>query len=155
MQIVTEAWVSLAGMLALLAGLAGIRRTRRLRRSGVKDWAMVVSSPDDYGSNSYGSNSYGSNSYGSNSYGSNSERSGSRTMLQFSLADGRVVEQVCPRSGRAGRLTLGQKVLVWYDPADPGDVLVFGQHAGRADWIFVSVGLALILAGAGVAAFAT
>ncbi len=135
MQIMTGTWLSLAGMLAVLAGLADMRRTRRLRRSGVKDWAMVVGSAADHGGDAEGSQP--------------------GRMIQFSLADGRVIEQICPGSGRAGRLKLGQKVLVWYDPADPADLLVYGQHARRADRIFVATGLALVLAGAGVAAFAT
>ena len=33
--------------------------------------------------------------------------------------------------GRARRLKVGQKVLVWYDPADPSDMLVYGQLVPR------------------------
>jgi Protein of unknown function (DUF3592) len=132
-QVVAGGWLLLAGAFAVMAGLADMRRTRRLRCSGVKNWAMVVRAAD-----------------------STADPDGltPATMIQFSLADGRVVEQACPNSGRAGRLKPGQKVLVWYDPADPADVLVYCRHARRADGLFVAAGSALILAGVGISAFA-
>jgi hypothetical protein len=134
MHVIAGVWLLLAGAFAVMAGLAEMRRTRRLRGSGVKEWAMVVRAAADSAADPDG-----------------------RTpapMIQFSLADGRVVEQACPNSGRAGRLKLGQKVLVWYDPADPADVLVYGRHARRADGLFVVAGSALVVAGAGISAFA-
>jgi hypothetical protein len=43
-------------------------------------------------------------------------------------------------------------VLVWYDPADPQNVLVSGPAAGVADIAFLSAGIGFILIGAVIAA---
>jgi hypothetical protein len=47
----------------------------------------------------------------------------------------------------------GTKVLVWYDPSAPDEVLVFGRSAINSDVIFIGIGLALMLVGAAVAGF--
>ena len=49
-------------------------------------------------------------------------------------------------------MSLGQKVLVWYDPADPQDVLVYGRDGRIADLGFVLAGTVFVLAGAAIAA---
>jgi hypothetical protein len=46
----------------------------------------------------------------------------------------------------------GQKVLVWYDPDDPQDVLVYGREGRVADLVFVIAGALFIALGAGIAA---
>jgi hypothetical protein len=77
-----------------------------------------------------------------------------RTLIQYALADGRVVERISPEPARrAAHLHPGQKVLVWYDPEDPQDVLVYGREGRLADRAFVAVGVLFILAGTGLAAF--
>jgi hypothetical protein len=77
-----------------------------------------------------------------------------RTRIQYPLADGSVIERTCPVSVRtAGTLLPGQQVLVWYDPADPQDVLVYGRDGRYADRAFVAVGLLFILIGTALAAF--
>ena len=129
-------WLALAGGLAVLAGLSGMRRMRRLRRDGVSAWAMAVAPPVAEGEQKAGS------------------ASPRRTLIQYALLDGRVVERTAPERARsASALRPGQKVLVWYDPADPEDVLVYGREGRLADRAFVAVGALFILAGAGTAAF--
>ena len=48
----------------------------------------------------------------------------------------------------------GERVLVWYDPADPLDVLVQGYEGRVSDMAFVIAGALLVAAGAviGIAA---
>jgi hypothetical protein len=131
MSIVIGVWFALAGGLAALAGLAGMGRARRLRRGGLSAWATAVLAPAADGPASR------------------------RTMLQYALADGRVMERLFPQPARrAAALQPGQKVLVWYDAADPQDVLVYGRDGRLADRAFVAAGMLLILAGAGIAALA-
>jgi hypothetical protein len=45
-------------------------------------------------------------------------------------------------------------VLIWYDPADPADVLVYGQQGRVSDLVFLIGGAALILFGAAIGIFA-
>jgi hypothetical protein len=134
MSILVGVLVALPGGLAALAGVAAMHRRRWLRRGGVTTWAMAVPSPvatDEHGS-----------------------RLPPRTLIQYQLTDGTVMEQICPRpAGRAASLQPGQKVLIWYDPADPQDVLVYGREGRRADRAFVLVGALLILVGTGIALF--
>ena len=39
-------------------------------------------------------------------------------------------------------------MLIWYDPADPQDVLVYGHQGRASDLAFIIVGAALILGAA-------
>ena len=132
MSAVIGIWFAMAGGLAALAGLAGRRRVRRLRRSGLSAWAMVLPSRVSAGEEPGGSSG--------------------RALIQYALADGRVIERICPESARkAASAGSGHKVLVWYDPADPWDILVHGRAGWYADGAFVAVGVLFILIGAGVA----
>ena len=71
-------------------------------------------------------------------------------MIQYALPDGQVVERISPQPARkAAALRPGQHVLVWYDPADPQDVLVYGREGRIANRLFVAAGLVLI--GVGIA----
>ena len=45
----------------------------------------------------------------------------------------------------------GDKVLIWYDPADPDDVLVYGHWGRTSDRVFLSIGLLLIVVGTVIA----
>src|SRR3984957_12167879 len=135
MTVVIGVWFALVGGVAALAGLSGMRRVRRLRRSGLSAWAMAVPSAVPAGDWMDGSSR--------------------RTLILYALPDGQVIEQICPPAARkAASMTPGQKVLVWYDPADPQDVLVYGRLGRQVDRAFVAVGGILVLAGAGIAAFA-
>jgi len=125
--------LAVGGAIAALAGLTGLARIRRLRRSGQTAWATILAAPRD---------------------DDESERAAARRLsMRFALSDGRVIERPGGRRpGRSGALAPGQKVLVWYDPADPGDVLTFGREGRRSEWVFLAAGLLLIVAGAAVAA---
>jgi hypothetical protein len=128
MLVVQGLVLALGGALAALAGLTGLARVRRLRRGGQAAWATIV--PALRG-----------------------EDEPERISLQFALADGRVIER--PGGRRPARtLAPGQKVLVWYDPADPDDVVTYGRAGRRGDLAFLAAGLVLIAAGLTMAALA-
>jgi hypothetical protein len=125
--IVFGVWLALAGALALLAGLSGRARVRRLRRHGLTTWGITVTAPEAVEPQPAGAH---------------------RTLVQYRLADGQVLERIVPAAGfKAARLQAGQKVLVWYDPEDPGDILVYGRWGRAADWIFIATGALLVLTG--------
>jgi Protein of unknown function (DUF3592)/Mu transposase, C-terminal len=129
MSAVVGIWIAVAGLPAMLAGLGGIQRVRRLRHGGVKAWALAVPEPAADGNRRVG--------------------------LQYTLADGNVLERLAPPTARkAAALRPGQQVLIWYDPADPQDILVYGREGRVSDLMFVLAGAMFLLAGAGIAAFA-
>jgi hypothetical protein len=135
MLIIVGVWVALAGAVAVVTGLAAASRRRQLRGAGKTTWATVVRSPDHR-----------------RELGDSSPR---QVSLQFALDDGRIFERRCGQPGR-GRHALepGQKVLIWYDPADPGDVLVYGRDSRRpAGLAFVAAGLSFIAVGTGLAVY--
>jgi hypothetical protein len=129
MSIVIGVWFGLAGGLAALVGVIGLCRIRRLRARGVKAWAAAT--PYD------------------------AEGGRSRLVsLRYELADGRVLERIRSLPARkAVALRPGQKVLIWYDPAEPEDILVYGRREGLADATFIVVGALLVLAATGLGAF--
>jgi hypothetical protein len=134
MSIVAGVWFALAGAIAALAGLSRMHLSRRLRRDGVSVWAVAVPP--------------------SVPVGEQPDWPPHRTMIQYALADGQVIERISPRPARrAAVLRPGQRVLVWYDPADPRDVLVYGREGRIANRLFLAAGALLILIGAGVALF--
>lgn len=116
----------LAGAIAVLAGVSGARHARRLRRFGQTAWATVVPAPAADGD----------------------DGRSRRRLIQYALADGRVLERLAPPRRRA---LPGTKVLVWYDPAVPDDALVFGRSAINSDVVFIGIGIALLLAGSAIA----
>jgi hypothetical protein len=127
MVIIFGVWLVLAGALALLAGLSGKARVRRLRRHGLTTWGITVTAPVTEEPHPAGAH---------------------RTRVQYRLADGQVLERIVPAAGfKAARLQAGQKVLVWYDPEDPGDILVYGRWGRAADWAFIATGAFLVLTG--------
>jgi hypothetical protein len=132
MLTVIGVWFALAGGLAALAGLSGRRRSRRLRAGGSAVWALTIARPLPSGPPGDGSPS--------------------RLLLQYTLSDGHVMEHIVPgRAWKAARLRPGEKVLIWYDPQDPDDILVYGHEGRAADIAFIVTGLLLILAGGGIA----
>ena len=125
-MVVFAAWLALAGLIAGLAGLGGVRRRRRLRSCGLTAWAMVLPTPSEL----------------------DEDRRGPGVSVQFALDDGRVIERAHGRRARrSAALQPGERVLVWYDPADPGDVLVYGSDSRWSDRTFLAVGAALIAVG--------
>jgi Protein of unknown function (DUF3592)/Mu transposase, C-terminal len=134
MMIGAGVWFALVGAIAAVAGLSGIRQSRRLRRDGVSVWAVAV--PPSIPA------------------GEQPDWPPHRTMIQYALADGQVMERISPRPARkAAMLRPGQRVLVWYDPADPQDVLVYGREGQIANRLFVAAGVLFFLIGAGLALF--
>jgi hypothetical protein len=133
MATLTGFLLALPGALAVLAGLTGLHRLRRLRRGGVATWAVTVTMPQT---------------------GDQSTESPSQQLLQYTLADGRVLEHVTsgPARGPAAPRP-GQRVLVWYDPEDPADVLVYGRWGRSVDRAFVAAGALCVVIGACLAAF--
>jgi hypothetical protein len=115
------------GGLAALAGHTAERRAERLRSFGQTAWAIVVCAPAD-------------------DYDDFAARPARRVLLQYRLPDGAVMERP------AGRLAPGGTVLVWYDPADPGDILVPGLD-GRLNAFFLIIGFLFILGGAAIGGF--
>lgn len=119
-----------AGSMAALAGVTARSRVRRLRRSGRTASAMVVPSPIPEGEGG----------------------AARRNLIQYPLEDGRVIERLCPRPMRkAAWPAVGQSVPVWYDPADPTDVLVNGWDGRFADRVLLAAGLCFIVFGLAVA----
>jgi Protein of unknown function (DUF3592) len=128
MQIVIGLLLAVPGGLAVLAGACAMHRVRRLRRAGVATWALTLA-PATYGD--------------WQSAGTPRE-----LLIQYTLADGRVFERTTlAGAGRRASLTPGQKILVWYDPDDPDDVLVYGRWGRFADRAFVAAGSLLVLTG--------
>jgi len=73
-------------------------------------------------------------------------------VLQYALADGRMVERPAPAAGRKPvPAEPGRTVLIWYDPADPDDVLVYGRWGRAVDRAFLATGILFILLGVAVA----
>ena len=126
--------VAVPGGLAVLTGATAMYRVRRLRRAGVAIWALALAPAMSGDWQSAGT---------------------PREMLiQYTLADGRVFERTTlAAAGRKAPLAPGQKVLVWYDPEDPDDVLVYGRWGRFADRAFVAAGLLFVLIGGWLALF--
>ncbi len=134
MQIVIGLLLAAPGALAVLAGACAMHRLRRLRRAGVATWARTADTPASEDWQSAGTPR--------------------QLLIRYTLADGRVFERTTlARVGRQAALTPGQKVLVWYDPEDPDDVLVYGRWGRFADRAFVAAGTLLVLIGMWLAVF--
>jgi hypothetical protein len=128
--------LAVPGGLAVLTGASAMYRVRRLRRAGVATWALALA-PAMSGDGDW------------QSAGPPREM-----LIQYTLADGRVFERATLASaGRKAPLTPGQKVLVWYDPEDPDDVLVYGRWGRFADRAFIAAGTLFVLIGGWLALF--
>jgi hypothetical protein len=133
MVILIGVWLAAGGGVAVLAGLSGIRHARRLRRYGVRTWAMVVPRPR------------------SEDDGASGQSGG--TLIQYSLADGQVMERYAPRRLRkSAALRQGQMVVIWYDQEDPQNVVVGLRDGPLADIAFLVAGIAFVGVGAGLTA---
>lgn len=115
MAAVLGVWIGLAGAVAALTGVTGLRRNRWLRRHGAKAWAVAVPQAGDDGEQ--------------------------LVALEYTLPDGRVLERLS--AGNAATLPPGHSVLVWYDPADPQDTLVYGRRGWPVNVGFVAIGAVL------------
>jgi hypothetical protein len=118
MAAVLGIWIALTGVLPVLVWLTGVRRVRRLRRSGVRAWAVAERLPGEQ----------------------------HLMALRYTLPDQRVLEKVV--TGKAAALLPGERVLIWYDPADPGDVLVYGRQRRVPGLALLVTGALFVAAGA-------
>jgi hypothetical protein len=119
MAAVLGIWIGLTGVLALLVGLTSMRRLRQLRRRGVRAWAVAERLPGEQ----------------------------HLMALRYTLPDQRALVKVV--TGKAAAVLPGERVLIWYDPADPGDVLVHGRQR-RVPGLALLVTGALFVAGGAV-----
>lgn len=132
--IIVGVWLVIAGAVAVLAGLTGARRRRRLRATGQMAWGMVLPP---------------------RAVSVDADPVFAHVSVQYELPDGRVIERLQARPGRArASWQPGQRVLVWYDPADPGDVVVYGSDGRWSDRLFIAVGAVAVVAGTILAGFA-
>ncbi|GAA1959742.1 DUF3592 domain-containing protein [Catenulispora subtropica] len=125
---VLGAVILLGGVVSLLAGVMERRRRRRLLAGEHTAWASIAAAPThpEYEPSAY------------------------RPLLRFDTDEGRPVEVFSPVAPTARRpLVEGRKILVHYDPDDPVQIVVHGEH-GRGAFVFIALGLAAI-AGAVVA----
>jgi hypothetical protein len=122
------------GGLAVLAGACAMHRVRRLRRAGVAAWARTADLPTSVDWQSAGTPS--------------------QVVIQYAVEDGRLFERLTlARAGRKAALEAGEKVLVWYDPEDPDDVLVYGRWGRGIDRALVAAGTLFVLMGGWIALF--
>jgi Protein of unknown function (DUF3592) len=153
MLIVIGVWVAIAGAVAALAGLSGMRRVRRLRGGGVATWAVPVpepvSGPDEPVS---GPEETVARPEETASAPRPPAGSPPRVLLQYRLTDGRVLERSArARAANKAPLRPGEPVLIWYDPADPDDILIYGRWGRAADRAFLAAGTLLVLTGVALA----
>jgi Protein of unknown function (DUF3592) len=134
MAVIVGVWFALAGAVAVLAGWSGMLRRRRLRRTGLTAWALIVPSPS--------------------TADEPTPVASRRVHVQFALADGRIIERPCARPiAKSAALVPGKRVLVWYDAADPGEVLLYGRGGRQVDRVFLVAGTAFVLVGCAIAIF--
>jgi hypothetical protein len=74
--------------------------------------------------------------------------------IWFRLAGGLSLLVGVTGTRRVRRLRPGQGVLIWYDPADPSDVLVYGRYGRTSNLVFVLLGVVFVLVGAAIGIFA-
>jgi hypothetical protein len=145
MLIVMGVWLAVAGAVAALAGLSGMHRVRRLRGGGVATWALPVPEPAPGPEELMP---------GPEPVSGPGPPDGSplRVLLQYRLADGRVLERSARARGtKKAPLRPGEPVLIWYDPTDPDDILIYGRWGRAADRAFLAAGTLLVLTGVALA----
>ncbi len=126
MSIEIGIWLVAVGALAAVVGLAGLRDAQRLRDTGRSAWGLVMAPP-----------------------ASTDSEPPQQALIQYTLPDGRVLEHRCRQPfRRSSALRAGETVLLWYDPADPGEILVHRRDGHHSDWAFFAIGLLFILLGA-------
>jgi hypothetical protein len=111
------------GLLAAVVGLTSQRNAERLRGFGRSAWGLVIAPPPD-------------------------NEPPEIAMIQYSLPDGRVLERSCRQPARKSlALRTGEQVLIWYDIANPAEILIKRRDGHLSDRAFVAAGLAVMLLG--------
>ncbi|MEU8695758.1 DUF3592 domain-containing protein [Streptomyces sp. NPDC048665] len=122
--VVIVIFAACGGCVLALAGLTGLRQTRRIERTGIKAWALVKRNPVARGE----------------------DPSSSRPLLQFSTEAGQVVEIGSPVPATRRRpLRDGDTLLITYDPADPGIIVVHNRERRLLDYGFIAAGTLVVL----------
>ncbi|MER6129266.1 DUF3592 domain-containing protein [Streptomyces sp. NPDC001795] len=122
--VVIAVFAACGGCVMVLAGLAGLRQTRRVERTGVRAWALVKHNPQARGD----------------------DPSSPRPLLQFSTETGQVVEIGSPVPATRRRpLHDGDTLLITYDPADPGTIVVHNHERRLLDYGFIAAGTLVLL----------
>src|SRR5579875_4202430 len=109
MLVVVAVWFAIAGGVAVLAGLSGLHRSRRLRRHGVPAWGMAVRSPVPTSAR-------------------DEDGSPVPVLIQFTLADGRVMERIAPPARPRSCAAAGAADARLVQPRRPGRCA--GQRPG-------------------------
>jgi hypothetical protein len=65
--------------------------------------------------------------------------------LSYTLSDGRAVEKIA--GAKRAAVLPGERVLIWYDPADPLDVLIQGRRGRASNLMFVLTGAVFVAIG--------
>ncbi|QEU95054.1 DUF3592 domain-containing protein [Streptomyces kanamyceticus] len=126
-MVVLAALTAFGGLVAVLAGAYGLRQTRRISAAGAVAQALVKAAPPG----------------------------AERPTLQFETGEGRVVEVVSPVPPTRRRpLASGDLVHLAYDTEDPRETVLLGGERTGLDRAFVGAGLALVVLGAVLVAFA-
>jgi hypothetical protein len=112
------------GGVMALAGITGLRQTHRIERTGARALALVKRNTGARGD----------------------DPSSPRPLLQFSTETGQVVEIVSPVPATRRRpLHDGDRLLITYDPADPGTVVVHSRERRVLDYAFITAGTLVLL----------
>ncbi|MEU2737289.1 DUF3592 domain-containing protein [Streptomyces sp. NPDC007095] len=123
-MVVLAVFAACGGGLMALAGITSLRQTRRIARSGVRVWALVKRNPGSR----------------------DDDPAPPRPLLQFTTEDGRVVEIVSPVAPTRRRpLQHGDTLLITYDPANPGTVVVYNRERRLLDYVFIAAGAIVVL----------
>ncbi|MEU6011659.1 DUF3592 domain-containing protein [Streptomyces sp. NPDC047453] len=122
--IVIAVFAACGGCVMALAGLTGLRQARRIERTGLRAWALVKPNPGARGEDS----------------------PSPRPLLQFSTETGQVVEIGSPVPPTRRRpLHDGDTLLISYDPADPGSIVVYNRERRLLDYGFIAAGTLILL----------
>ncbi|WP_225080186.1 DUF3592 domain-containing protein [Streptomyces sp. CoT10] len=122
--VIMAVFAACGGCVMTLAGLTGLRQTRRIERTGIWAWALVKSNPEARGE----------------------DPQSSRPLLQFSTEAGQVVKIGSPVPPTRRRpLRDGDVLLITYDPADPGSIVVHNRERRLLDYGFIAAGTLVLL----------
>ncbi len=111
------------GLLAAVVGLTSHRNAQQLRDFGRSAWGLVIAPPPD-------------------------DEPPETAVIRYALPDGRVLERSCRQPARKSRaLRTGERVRIWYDIANPGEILVQRRDGHVSDRAFFAAGLAVMLLG--------
>jgi hypothetical protein len=72
-------------------------------------------------------------------------------MIRYTLDDGLVMERPLPLPASERKLAPGERVLTWYDPADPGDAIMHRRAPRRGTVAFMAAGAFFLALGVAIA----